>query len=77
MSKTISPYLMQHRRDVWIARLRQLLSETLVADHDAHVQIRAQTSVFDLIEAGGEEMIDALTVRGSFRREEVTLIRKE
>jgi hypothetical protein len=88
--KRISQHIALHRQGVtesseretiiahgiWIARLRELLTETRTIDHDAYVQIRAQSSVFDLIEAEGEAMIEALTVRGTFRREEITLVQK-
>jgi hypothetical protein len=87
MSKRISPHLQRFRsgiaddgerdriieHEIWIRRLRSLLEEARAADHDAYVQVRQQTSVFDLIEAEGERMIHALTVRGNFKREEITL----
>jgi hypothetical protein len=60
---------------VWIERLRVLLRETRAIDHAAYVQMRAGTSVFDLIEADGEAMLEALTVRGNFTREEISLMR--
>lgn len=87
--KTVSPHLLLHRQGVpprvrdsiiahrvWIERLRLLLIDTREIDHDGYVLIRAHTHVFDLIEAGGEAMIDALTERGTFTREEITRARR-
>jgi hypothetical protein len=62
-------------REIWIARMRELLNETEAQDFDAYLTLRASLSVFDLIEIAGEEMKDALTKRGSFKPEEMTLIR--
>jgi hypothetical protein len=87
MSKRVSPHLQLFRsgiadysergriiaHEIWIERLRVLLEEMLSADHDAYVEMRKQTSVFDLIEAEGERMTHALCVRGNFKREEITL----
>jgi hypothetical protein len=75
LSKTISPFLIAHRRSIRLARLGELLAETRALDFDAYVSLRAQMSVFDLIEIEGEREIKTLCERGNFRREEVTLLR--
>ena len=60
-----------------IARLRAQLAEARATSYTAWVLLRAQISVFDLIEAEGEPMEKALCDRGNFATGEIRLVERK
>jgi hypothetical protein len=76
--KRISQHLIHHRESVAhgseLAFWREMLTEKRASDYEGYIRLRASIPIKLLIEIDGEWMINTLTNRGTFKREEVTLL---